>query len=275
MERKAAVAGAFYPADPKKLRQMIARFMALAETGDRVSDAVSYVAPHAGYAYSGGVAAYAYNALKHRKDLDEIDTFVIIGPNHTGNGYPISVSNVDWLTPLGRVSNDSDFVKAMVEYSEGITIDESAHLYEHSVEVQLPFLQSVVGKPRCAFVCMGDQSYSSATVIERAVSAAERRTGRRIAVIASSDFNHYESGEVARGKDAPAIGELERLDPKAFHEAIERSGDSACGYGPIAAAALYAKAHGARRGVLLKYANSGDVGGDYSSVVAYASLALA
>lgn len=272
MERKPAVAGAFYPADPIKLKQMVERLIAQADTGKSADQAVSYVAPHAGYIYSGSVAACTYSALKQRGDLASVDTFVIIGPNHTGYGYPISISRVNWSTPIGTATSDIELVDAVVECSGEITVDETAHMAEHSIEVQLPFLQSIVEKPRCLFICMGDQAYRSATMLESAISSAADKLKRGIVVIASSDFNHYESAEIAKGKDMPAIKALERLQPKEFHDLIEKNDDSACGYGPITVAALYAKRHGAKEGRLLKYANSGDVTKDYGSVVAYLSM---
>jgi MEMO1 family protein len=273
MERKPAVAGSFYPSDPEQLRHMIRQFMSLAEAeGHAGRQVISCVAPHAGYVYSGGVAAYAYNAIKHAKNLGKVDTFVVIGPNHTGRGYPISISNADaWITPLGKVANDREFAEAVAE-NDAITVDEEAHRFEHSVEVQLPFLQSVVEKPRCIFVCMGDQSYDSGVTLEKAVSRAANKLNRKVILIASSDFNHYESANAARKKDIPAIKELESLNAKGFHNSIERNDDSACGYGPITVAALFAKEQGIKSGKLLKYANSGEITGDYNSVVAYASI---
>ena len=272
MERRPAVAGTFYPSDPKDLRHMIETLMEQAGANEAEKRIVSCVAPHAGYIYSGNVAAYTYKALKQTRNIRRVGVFVIVGPNHTGCGYPVSVSGGDqWATPLGKVANDKELAETIARLGN-FTIDEEAHKSEHSVEVQLPFLQFTVDKPRCVFICMGDQSYRSAVALEDAISEAGAVLGRQILVIASSDFNHYESKEIAERKDMPAIKELERLDAKRFHELIGKSGDSACGYGPIAVAVLYAKRHGAESGRLLKYATSGEITGDYSSVVAYASI---
>ena len=275
MERKPAVAGSFYPSDPKRLKRMIGQLLSSAETESTpIKRVVSCVAPHAGYIYSGAVAAHAYNAIKLMRDLKEIDTFMVIGPNHTGLGFPVSVSNADaWATPLGRVVNDREFVRVLAE-SGDIAVDEQAHRHEHSAEVQLPFIQSIMEKPRCVFVCMGDQSYKSAEGLERSISMAAGKLGRRIIVIASSDFNHYESGDTARRKDMPAIRALERLDPHGFYDAIEGSHDSACGYGPMAVSVMFARRRKASKGTLLSYANSGGITMDYDSVVSYASLAF-
>jgi AmmeMemoRadiSam system protein B len=272
MERKPAVVGTFYPSERDELMHLIDRCMkGVTVDKEAVASASSYVAPHAGYVYSGPVAAYTYKALSLKAHLEKIDTFLIMGPNHTGYGTPISVSGVDWNTPFGKVDNDTEFARELAG-THGIEIDESAHRFEHSVEVQLPFLQTIIERPRCVFVCMGDQSRESSGLLCGAINDAEKKLGRKIVVIASSDFNHYESAAVAKGKDMPAIKALEKLNVVEFYKQIEETDDSACGYGPIATAALYAKSHGATRGRLLKYATSGDATGDYDSVVAYASL---
>lgn len=272
MERKPAVAGAFYPSNAKELSDMIEGFLEKAAVDEQAaSSAVSYVAPHAGYIYSGQTAAYTYKALSMMKSLEE-HTFVVIGPNHTGRGAPLSISGSDWLTPLGRVKNDVELSEKIKESSEFITIDESAHLAEHSVEVQLPFLQKVVKDPRCCFICMGDQGQDASAILNNAIETAAHALGRRVIVIASSDFDHYESAKMAETKDMPAIKALLTLNTVRFNELIIRTDDTACGYGPITVAGLNAKKNGATKGVLLKYSNSGETTGDYESVVAYSSI---
>lgn len=276
MQRNPAVSDSFYAGNSKKLELQVRDLMSKADVPvELVRNAVSYVAPHAGYKYSGGVAAFTYKALGMKKGLEGVDSFVIVGPNHTGLGYPISVSAADWKTPLGTVENDIELSKGIADCSEMITIDEQAHRMEHSIEVQLPFLQEVVEKPRCCFICMGDQSLEYCKALYLAISESAKRLGRRIVVIASSDFNHYESASIAQRKDMPALKELESLRFERFHRRIEESGDSACGYGPVTVSAMFAKGSGARSGVVLRYSNSGDVTGEYDSVVAYSSMAFA
>ncbi len=276
MIRTPAVAGQFYPSGESGLNRIIDELMKSADVDENtVKNAASYVAPHAGYQYSGLVAAYTYKALSLKAGLKEIETFVVIGPNHTGLGYPISISDLDWETPLGVVENDLDLAFAISEESDYITRDDEAHRLEHSIEVQLPFLQKVVDKPRCCFICMGDQSMKSAKIVAKAVEGAAKKIRRNITVIASSDFNHYESAETAKKKDMPAINALKRLDYRKFDGKIAELGDSACGHGPIAVSAMFGKKKGAESGRLLKYSNSGDVTGDYGSVVAYASIVFA
>lgn len=271
MERKPAVAGAFYPNEKGRLSAMIKSFLEKASPGSVSKDAISYVAPHAGYGYSGATQAFTYKALSMRPDLGG-STFVIVGPNHTGLGDPLSASEADWATPLGVVENDTELTRGIKSQSGYITLDEEAHLREHSIEVQLPFLQSVVEKPRCCFICMGDQSQEAAKILGDSINRAAGSLKRKVIVIASSDLNHYESAKTAERKDMPAIRALEELDTPKFNMLIEQAGDSACGYGPITVAASYAREHGGRRGVLLRYSNSGDTTKDYDSVVAYSSI---
>lgn len=275
MRREPAVANAFYAGEKALLAGQVDSFLSNAKlTGKSIKNAVSYVAPHAGYKYSGQVAAFAYKALSMKKDLGSIDSFVIIGPNHTGLGYPISVSAADWSTPIGLVKNDLELTREIARGSDRINIDEDAHRLEHSVEVQLPFLQRVVKAPRCCFVCMGDQSLDYCRTLSSAILKGAEALGRKVVVIASSDFNHYESAKTAQQKDISAINELKGLKFEQFHRKIEELEDSACGYGPITVSAMFASWMGAKSGILLKYSNSGEITHDYQSVVAYSSIAF-
>lgn len=273
MIRKPAVAGTFYPADATHLEEMLSRQMRKVDTV-ALSGCKSFVAPHAGYTYSGHVAAYTYAALQQAYAKEKFDTLVIIGPNHTGYGRPIAVSRDDWQTPLGVVKNDLE-LSEMIASMPDMYADEIAHAFEHSVEVQLPYIQKFIGEISCVFVCMGDQSYEACIALNDAVMWAAKKKNRKIAIIASSDFNHYESASIAKKKDAPAIEAALKLDAEGFHELIHKNNDSACGYGPITVASLFARRSGAKSGMLLKYANSGDVSNDYDSVVAYASIVFA
>ncbi|VVB76716.1 Memo-like protein [uncultured archaeon] len=156
--------------------------------------------------------------------------------------------------------------------SHYIEDDENAHENEHSIEVQLPFVRHALGDVKCVFICMGDQSLEACELLAESISKTARLLRRRVAVLASSDFDHYDPADVAKKKDLPAIGALARLDTAGFNDLLSESGDTACGHGPITVAALFAKAAGAKEGRLLKYANSGDVTKDKRAVVAYASI---
>ena len=267
-------AGSFYPGAKFELESFIDKAMAGASIkAVAVKDALAFVAPHAGYVYSGKTAAHTYKAASSGAAASA-ESVVLIGPNHTGLGMPIAVSLEDWRTPLGTVRNDVALSKAIIAASGSISADESAHSDEHSIEVQLPFVQrALLGKSAC-MICMGDQSMGAASELAAAIESASEKLHRRIIVLASSDFNHYEPASTAKEKDEKLISALERMDERAFYSAILKTGDSACGFGPITVAMLFAKHAGAKKGLLLDYSNSGDTTHDSSSVVAYASLAF-
>ena len=271
--RNPAFAGSFYSDKPTGLSSFISG--AMADANDikcHAVNSVSFVAPHAGYAYSGRTAAYVYKAMLSSKKMLSADTIVILGPNHTGLGKAISISEEDWRTPLGIVKNDIKMAEAIAGYKKGIAIDEIAHADEHSIEVQLPFLQSTLKDKRIVPICIGDQSIRASRLVSEAISNAEKNLGRNIGVIASSDFNHYESVEEARKKDMKLIGAIEKIDYMGLNILAKELDDSACGIGPITIAMLFALEHNAKKGCMLKYDNSGNVTGDNTSVVAYSSI---
>lgn len=272
--RKSVFDGSFYPSSKTKLQDFIESALQMANTTENVKDAFSYVAPHAGYIYSGKTAAFTYKALKEHSNIEKIDTIIIVGPNHTGKGRPISVSIDDWETPLGRATNDKELSKAIAEQSEYIGLDESAHEGEHSIEVQLPFIQYLLPKKKLVFICMGDQSIEASELLSKAIIDAADELKRKILVVASSDFNHYESAEVAKRKDTKLLEAAKALDYKKFNRLVDELQDSACGFGPITVSMLFAIHMDAKRGVMLKYSSSGDETNDYSSVVAYSSIAF-
>lgn len=283
--RKEAVSGSFYPYDSAELGEFVSSAIDSAKFPQvekkAIAKAFSYVSPHAGYIYSGRTAAYTYRAISENARIGSIDTIVIAGPNHTGYGRPIAISIQDWHTPLGPVKNDVEFSKALSEKSEMFSIDEEAHKYEHSIEVQLPFLQFLsekeesLRKAKYVFVCMGDQSIHASELLASSILEVEQELRRNAVLIASSDFDHYEPAQTAKSKDSKLIEALLRLDYKKFNGLVSSLEDSACGFGPISVALLYSKAKGAKSGYLLKYSNSGDTTGDYSEVVAYTSLLFA
>ena len=163
---------------------------------------------------------------------------------------------------------------AISEDSEYIDIDESAHEGEHSIEVQLPFLQYLFPKKRFVFICMGDQSLEASEILSKAIINAVDGLSRKVIMVASSDFNHYESAETAKRKDAKLLDAIKRLDYKSFNSLVDELDDSACGFGPITVAMMFSRHMGAKAGVVLRYTNSGEETRDYSSVVAYASIAF-
>lgn len=270
--RYPAVAGSFYTSAPSSLRSEVKGYLTEAAKEVKAKERLAIACPHAGYMYSGACAAYSYAACSNwaKKDL----TAIIIGPNHTGMGMPVSVSFDDWKTPLGEIKCDAALADAIVKAGKVARRDELAHMNEHSSEVQVPFLQLCAPDAKMVGICMGWQDIATAQDLGKAVFEAVKKTKRNAIVIASSDFTHYEAADAAKKKDGAAIAKLLALDEVDFEEMCEERGLSICGHGPIAAAMHYAKLAGAKSCELLKYTNSGEASGDFAHVVAYASLAM-
>ena len=260
MMRTCAVAGMFYPRDPSHLEQLLEKFF----SGTRPEGApLGIVSPHAGYIYSGQVAAHAFGSIAPGFS----GTFVVIGPSH--RGYINCVSKRPWETPLGVVDTDTEFVEAL-----DIETDESSHRDEHSLEVQMPFIKFRFPRARIAPVMMGQQDYTSAMRLSEKIGEAIKRTKRDVRIVASSDFSHYVSEQKAKSDDLYAIEPLLNLDIKEFYGRIEERRVTACGYGPIAAMVTACKNLGAKTAQLIQYATSGDVTGDRREVVGYAAITV-
>ncbi len=228
------------------------------------------IAPHAGYMYSGMPAAHTFLRIFEDGIPEHI---VMLGPNHTGIGARLAVCNDDWQTPLGVAQFDSILGDAIVKEDEYATNDCIAHSNEHSLEVQVPFLQYAFG-PGVSFVpiCVSDQSFAVCESIGKTI--AKLADEMDILVLASSDFTHFESAESARKKDNQAMEYLEFLDAEGFLSFVRQHRVSICGAGPIAAAVVFAKERGATQFKLLKYTTSGDITKDDSSVVAYVAATI-
>lgn len=280
MKRRPAVAGYFYPANREELLEMIEWSYkhklgpgSLPSVSSAKFNGIGYVVPHAGYMYSGPVAANAYYALAARGIPD---VAIILGTNHTGLGRPVSVyPGGSWETPLGEVPVDEELGKRIVEYSEIAEFDTYAHLEEHSVEVQLPYLQHLFnGKLRIVPVVIGIHTPEIAEDLARAIDRAVREMGVSAVVLASSDFTHYEPHSVAAAKDGEAIKMITELNTKGFYDTMISRNITICGPGGIMTLMEYAKLRkGAAR--LLRYATSGDVTGERGYVVGYAAIEFA
>jgi AmmeMemoRadiSam system protein B len=270
-------AGAFYAGTAEALKRQIEECFlhelgpggipSVVEGGSR--RIVGLICPHAGYMYSGPVAAHAYHSLA----LDgRPDVVVIFGPNHTGYGSALAIMNEgSWRTPLGDVEVDSEIANQIVRESRLIDVDDVAHRYEHSIEVQLPFLQYLFGsKFKIVPICFLMQDLHSS--IEVGQATAKVLLGKNAIIIASSDMTHYEPHKVAEKKDKIALQAVLEMDEVKFYSTIEERQVSACGYGPITALIAAAKVLGAKEAKLLCYKTSGDVSGDYSAVVGYAAV---
>jgi AmmeMemoRadiSam system protein B len=201
------------------------------------------------------------------------DTVVLLGPNHTGYGSGLSLMREGvWRTPLGDVEIDSEISDALLHETNIVDVDEVAHRYEHSIEVQLPFLQFLYGNAfKIVPICYLMQDYESALEIGRALTEALNATNT--VVIASSDMTHYESAKTAGAKDQAALNAVIDLDAKRFYETVETQNITACGYAPITSLITYGVGVSAKA-KLLSYHNSGDITGDHSSVVGYAAVSL-
>jgi len=221
--------------------------------------------------YSGAVAANAYYELACDGKPDIV---VILGPNHTGYGSALSLMNEGvWRTPFGDVEVDVETANQIVQETRIVDVDDAAHRFEHSIEVQLPFLQYLYGSNfRFVPICFQIQDLYSADEIGQAI--AKVLNSKNAVVIASSDMTHYEPQTTAASKDKAALKAVEAMDVKRFYSIIETQNLTACGYGPIATTITAAKGMGAKEAKLLSYKSSGDVTGDYSSVVGYAAVSF-
>lgn len=276
--RRPYVAGTFYEGDKNSLLKRLewcfkhelgpGKLPEVNENGER--KIVALVSPHAGYMYSGPVAANGFYQLAQdgRPDL-----FIVIGPNHRGLGASISVMvEGTWETPLGKVKIDEDVARKVVEKCKYAEEDDSGHMYEHSLEVQLPFLQYIYGSFEFVPICINLQTLSTSKDLGQAIASALQ--GIDGAIIASSDFTHYEPQETASEKDSRVIETITKLDEDALFETVSRYRVSMCGYGSVASAIVASKLLGAEKGMLIKYATSGDIIHDYSQVVGYAAIKL-
>jgi AmmeMemoRadiSam system protein B len=273
--RKPAVAGLFYEIDPDSLRKQIEWCFkhplgpgSIPEIGSKRS-IKGVIAPHAGYVYSGPVAAHTYHEIA---EDGFPETFVILCPNHTGMGSGVSTMNQgSWETPLGLADIDSEFAELMIKNAGIIDSNPEAHLKEHSAEVQLPFLQYLNPDFQFVPVTMWMQDIETATEIGVSIEKTASELGRDVVVIASTDFTHYQPQDIAHKQDMKVIDAIKAMDEKRMMNRVMELNVTMCGYGPVAATMVASKKMGATLCEVKKYATSGDATGDKSSVVAYAS----
>jgi AmmeMemoRadiSam system protein B len=274
MLRKPAVAGYFYEGSEKSLQRQVEGFIL---SGAERIRALGVVAPHAGLMYSGVVAGAVYSRVELPASV------VLIGPNHTGLGAGVSLmAKGSWETPLGTVGIDEELAAAILARSPRIRDDSLAHLREHSLEVQLPFIQYFKQDVRIVPIQMLDVRLETCLEVGRALAEAVKASGMRSAecgksgvlIVASSDMTHYESAREARDKDEKAIQEMLRLDPEGLYRTVRDLSISMCGFGPAVAMLTACNALGATRAELVKYTNSGEVSGDLEKVVGYAGIVI-
>lgn len=266
MVRNPVVAGQFYPAQAAELRRLI---RGLVEERAKKEEVIGLISPHAGYIYSGAVAGATISKVKFR------DTFIIIGPNHTGSGRPFSImTEGKWRTPLGEVEIDSALAKKILASSRYLEEDTIAHLGEHSIEVQLPFLQYFSSQFKLVPIILAYASGATYKEIGRALAKAIKEQNAKAIIIASSDMTHYEAQTQAQRKDSQAIEAIINLDEDELLRRVEKFDISMCGFAPAVSLIVAAKELGAKEAELVKYQTSGDTTGDYSSVVGYAGIII-
>lgn len=288
--RKAVVAGQFYDWDKRNLEESIKECFlskrgpgSLPKFAGDNKNVLGLVVPHAGYIYSGAIAAHSYYYLSKNGFAD---TFIVIGPNHTGQGSGVSVMTEGiWETPLGKVSINDKLAKQICRGI--IDRDDSAHAYEHSIEVQLPFLQFIAGSKKFDFVpiCMAMQDFETSKEVGGILADAIKKTGVKTVIVASSDFSHvgfnYMSmppkgmrvDEYAEKQDKLAIRKILELDPNGLINIVHQNDITMCGYGPVASMLVASKLLGAKRAELLKYGTSYEVQPS-SSCVGYGAIAV-
>lgn len=264
--RRSVIAGSWYPGDPATLQADIAGYFRNVPERDIAGEIVGLIAPHAGYRYSGQVAAHAYNLIRQKT----YEAVVLVGPSHPVAFRGVSIFRRGaYETPLGLVPVDEKLADDLQSQS-GVIVDyPAAHAQEHSLEIQLPFLQVALGSFAFVPLVMGDQDAETCRSLAGAISRAAAT--RRILVVASSDLSHFHADREAKAIDGIALQHLQNDDPSGLLESLAAGTTEACGGGPMAVAMLAAQHRGARNALLLKYANSGDVTGDRKSVVGYAA----
>jgi len=264
MVRKPAQAGRFYMKDPEALREQVGKYI---RKDVEKEDVLGIVAPHAGYFYSGKVAGAVYSKVNLP------DTIIIIGPNHTGIGEEIAImAEGDWEMPNGKVKINSILAEELLsEAADLVQRDEEAHLHEHSLEVQIPFIQYFKTDFTMVPICMRDHSVSTCRELGRALAKVIKSKAPCL-IVASSDMTHYEPHRDAERKDKLAIDRVLRLDPEGLLKIVMEKDISMCGPGPAATMIFACKELGAKKGELVLYNTSAEASGDYSAVVGYAGL---
>jgi AmmeMemoRadiSam system protein B len=264
--RKPAVAGTFYPSDPAILLRDIRRYT---PSDARMLPCIGGVVPHAGYVYSGRVAGAVYARMQLASRI------VLLGPNHTGYGQPLAImSSGSWLTPLGEAKIDEALARQLAARFPLLQEDAEAHLKEHCLEVQIPFLQALASNLTFVPVVLGTRRLEVLIRLGETLAELLKAEKTNVLILASSDMNHYEPDEITRLKDAKAIDKILALDAAGLHDVVHREKISMCGFAPTISMVAAARSMGAQRAELVKYATSADVSGDREYCVGYAGITV-
>ncbi len=265
--RPAALAGTWYPADPAQLRAGVEGFLARVKPETPHGRPAVLIAPHAGHAYSGQVAAHAFALLKDRP----VKTVIMVGPSHRARFQGVSLDTRDYQTPLGLVPTDRKLAgEIMAAGGKGFSNRPEVHTDEHCLEIELPFLQAVLNDFRIVPIIMGSQDQGTCRALADALTEVLRRRGDAVVLI-STDLSHFHTGEEARALDRVILDRVEKLDPDGLYRDLAAGRAEACGGGGLVAGLMTARSMGADKGRVLAYAHSGDVTGDNSRVVGYMS----
>jgi MEMO1 family protein len=264
--REAVVAGQFYPDNPNELRKIIESFDCKAETP---LEAKGIVVPHAGYIYSGPIASEVFSSIQLPRRI------LILGPNHTGRGAALALAPAgSWETPLGNVSVDMEMNEILLRECSTLEEDSVAHRREHSIEVQLPFIQRLQPDFHFSAICVRTIDYSILENLGHAIARTIHSLKEPVLLIASSDMTHYETADEAAKQDQFAINSILNIDPNGLYQTVLEKKISMCGFASTVAALVAWKNMGAISGRLIRYANSGKASGDYNRVVAYAGIVV-
>ncbi len=264
MRRSPAVAGQFYQGVSSKLIQQVEKYIDKNAQREKV---IAIVVPHAGLIYSGPVAGAVFSVIEFPV------TFVLLGPNHTGLGPPISLmESGEWEMPTGVLPVDEKLSKRIMLNVPIVTKDIQGHLFEHSLEVQLPFIAYFSKQSKIVPIVLLSASVEECRILGEGIAKSVMDAGYPVVIVASSDMSHYVSDDVARRKDEKAIERILFIDPQGLYEIVRKEKISMCGYLPVTAMLFAAKALGARYSRLVRYSTSAEVSGDYDHVVGYAGI---
>ncbi|RJQ15120.1 MAG: AmmeMemoRadiSam system protein B [Nitrospiraceae bacterium] len=266
MKRKPAVAGQFYPSSPSILSRQVKGCI---DENVKKEKAIGIVSPHAGLMYSGPVAGSVFSRIEFPH------TFILIGPNHTGIGSPVSImSSGEWQSPCGELKINEDLSWKIMDRCDIVREDPSAHAMEHSLEMQLPFILYFSHDVKIVPITVMADSPDICRLLGEVLADAIKDNGDTVTIVASSDMSHYVSDSTARAKDRKAIEKILALDPEGLYDTVNKNGITMCGIIPVTMMLFAAKKLGAEESVLVKYMTSAEVSGDYDHVVGYAGMII-
>ncbi len=267
MIRKPIVAGTFYPSNPEELTSMIEGMVDLEREKKK---ALAIISPHAGFIYSGSVAGALFSSVQLPCK------FVLLGPSHRMIRSKFALMRTGiWSTPLGNISVDSELADCILSSSSIFKEDDEAHRNEHSLEVQLPFIQYFVKQFSIVPISIGYQvTYEELEELGRAIAQGIKKSGLETLIVASTDMSHYVAQSTAQELDFLAIQKIQELNPRGLYDIVTSKNISMCGFQPTVSALAASRELGAKEASLVKYQTSGDVSGDYNEVVGYAGIVI-